>query len=37
MKRKTQGFWLRLLCWILAGVMVLSVATTVIWAILGIF
>ena len=37
MKKKTQGFWLRLVCWILAGLMVFSVATTIIWAVLGIF
>ncbi len=35
MKQKTHGFWVRLLCWILAGVMLLGVATTMIWAILG--
>ena len=36
MKQKKQSFWIRLICWILVGVMLLSVATTVIWAILGI-
>jgi len=37
MKQRTQGFWIRLLCWILAGLMVLGVATTTLWAIFGIF
>ena len=37
MKQKAQGFWLRLICWILAGLMVLGAATTTIFALLGIF
>ena len=36
MKQRTQGFWIRLLCWILAGVMVLGVATTMLFALIGI-
>lgn len=34
MKQKTQGFWLRFLCWALAGIMVLGVAFTMLWEIL---
>ena len=33
---KKNNFWVRLLCWILVGVMLLGTATTAIWAILGI-
>ena len=36
MKEKKQGFAVRLLCWILAGLMVMGTVSTLIWAILGI-
>lgn len=37
MKQKTQGFGVRLLCWILAGLMLMGSATTLIFALLGKF
>ncbi len=36
MKQKTKGFGVRLLCWILAALMIMGTATTLIWAILGL-
>ena len=37
MKQKTQAFGIRLLCWILAGLMALGSVATLILAILGKF
>ncbi len=32
---KNTKFWVRILCWILAGTMLISVATTIIYALLS--
>ena len=37
MKKQAKGLWVRLLCWILAGLMILGAITTTIFAIFGIF
>lgn len=31
-----RNLWVRLVCWILAGIMVLSLATTLIYVLLGL-
>ena len=32
---KNKKLWARVLCWILAGTMLISVATTIIYALIG--
>ena len=34
-KQKNSGFWTKLICWILIGMMLLSVATALIYMLLG--
>lgn len=36
MDKKTKA-WVRIVCWILAGMMLVSVATYIIYALVGIF
>lgn len=33
--KSTKNFWVRLICYLLAGVMVFSLATTLIYVLLG--
>ena len=35
-KKKASQLWIRILCWILAGLMVMSVGTYLIYALLGL-
>ena len=36
MSKKKKSFFVRLMCWILAGLMLLSVGTTLIYVMLGL-
>lgn len=36
MKKDKRAFWIRVMCWVLAALMVFSVATTLIYALLGL-
>ena len=36
MKKNKQALWIRVMCWFLAVLMIFGVATTLIYAILGL-